>query len=348
MAGATDARVSSIAPGSVFGNGQSVGIGSLPHRDADAAASFSLAEFGVPTVPALPRRSPAESLIAQALLGMPGVSEGPYGSIAVDPAHAADDTAIETDLGGDAFVGLDAFCELARRIGHDGSPVKWQFVGPVTLGVALRRAGLDEDHAFDVALRTVRQHLAAMSAALTSALPASPQMVVLEEPALDQLMDEDFPVPPDEAVDKISGAMAALPASSLRGVHSSGAVDLATMLATGPSVISIAVHPRVADWAGYLARYIDEGGLIAWGVLPDGGPVPMSSGRSWRQLSDLWCELVRRGCDPVRLRRQALVTPTIGLGSYSEGVARRLARITADVATQVADQANATRFALGA
>lgn len=348
MADASDARRSSVAPGSAFGNGQSVGIGSLPHRDAAAAASFTFSEFAVPTVPALPRRSPAESLIAQALVGMPGVSSGPYGSLAVDPAHAVDDTAVETDLGGDAFVGLDAFCELAGRIGHDGSPVKWQFVGPVTLGVALRRAGLDEDRAFDVALRTVREHLAAMSTALTGALPASPQMVVLDEPALDQLMHEDFPVPPDEAVDKISGAMAALPSSSVRGVHCSGAVDLATMLATGPSVISIAADPRVADWAGYLARYLEQDGLIAWGVLPDGGPVPMSSGRAWRRLSDLWCELVQRGCDPVRLRRQALVTPTTGLGNHSESVARRLARVTADVATQVADQANATRFALGA
>jgi len=332
----------------VFGNGQSLGVGSLPHRDAQAAASFAFGEFGVATVPALPRRSPAESMIVQALLGMPGVSTGPYGSIAVDPARAADDAAIETDLGGDAFVGLDAFCDLARRLGHDGSPVKWQFVGPVTLGVALRRAGLDEEQAFEVALRTVREHLTAMSSALGDALPASPQMVVLDEPALDELMSEEFPVPPDEAVDKISGAMAVLPAATVRGVHCSGAVDLATMLSSGPSVISIAAEPRVAEWAGYLARYLDEGGLVAWGVLPSGGPVPMSAGRAWRRLSDLWCDLVQRGCDPVRLRRQAMITPTTGLGSHSVSVARRLARITADVAKQVADQANATRFALGA
>ena len=35
--------------------------------------------------------------------------------------------------------------------------------------------------------------------------------------------------------------------------------------------------------------------------------------RFWRQLSAQWCELVQNGCDPVLLRRQALVTPVCGL-----------------------------------
>ena len=31
-------------------NGQSIGIGSLPHRDADAAAAFSIGEFEIATI----------------------------------------------------------------------------------------------------------------------------------------------------------------------------------------------------------------------------------------------------------------------------------------------------------
>ncbi len=37
------------------------------------------------TIPALPMRSPAEGMIAQAIAGLPGVSLGQYGSFAIDP-----------------------------------------------------------------------------------------------------------------------------------------------------------------------------------------------------------------------------------------------------------------------
>jgi hypothetical protein len=74
----------------------------------------------------------------------------------------------------------------------------------------------------------------------------------------------------------------------------------------------------------------------------------VSADRHWRALSDLWCALVQRGCDPVKLRRQSMVSPTCGLGAHSVSVARRIARLTSDVGRRVRDQADATRFALGA
>ncbi|MDX2378312.1 MAG: hypothetical protein QNM02_00960 [Acidimicrobiia bacterium] len=336
------------APAASFADGAVVGIGALPHRDAAAAADFSITEFGIATIPTLPKRSPAEAMVAQAVVGLPGVSLGPYGSIAIDPARVDDTTAIRTDLAQDAFVGMRTFLDRAGRFGLDGAPVKWQFVGPVTLGVALHRAGLDTDLAFDVALRAVRSHLAALADAIAGALPNSPQMMFLDEPWLTDLMRPDFPVPPDRAIDLMSSGMAVLGNDTVVGLHCCADVDLATLLATGPRAISIPVGEALLDWAGYLARFLDDGGVIAWGVIPSDGPLPASSERYWRALSDLWCSLVQRGCDPVKLRRQSLVSPTCGLGSHSVPVALRIAELTAEVGKRVGDQADATRFALGA
>lgn len=332
----------------VFADGAVVGVGALPHRDTAAAAEFSITEFGIATVPSLPRRSPAEAMIAQAVVGLPGVSLGPYGSIAIDPARVDDTTAISTDLARDAFGGMRSFLAHAVGVGHDGAPVKWQFVGPVTLGVALHRAGLDVDVAFDLALRAVRAHLAHLGSAISAVLPQSPQMMFLDEPWLVDLMRPDFPIPPDRAIDLMSSGMAVLGNDTVVGVHCCGDVDLATLLASGPRAISVPVGDGLLDWSGYLARFLDDGGVIAWGVIPTDGPLPASSERAWRALSDLWCSLVERGCDPVKLRRQSLVSPTCGLGSHSVPVARRIAGLTTEVGKRVGDQANATRFALGA
>ncbi len=58
-----------------------------------------------------------------------------------------------------------AFLDLAGKIRLDGAAVKWQFVGPVTLGVALHRAGLDREPAFDLALSTSFEIVSLRSAA---------------------------------------------------------------------------------------------------------------------------------------------------------------------------------------
>jgi methionine synthase II (cobalamin-independent) len=343
-----DVTPSESADRTVFGEGALVGIGSLPHRDAAAAAAFAIGEFDIATIPTLPKRSPAENSIQRAIGGAPGVSFGQYGSIAVDPRHLGDDVPITTDLSSDAFVGLTAFLDLATRVGLDGAPVKWQFVGPVTLGVALQRAGLRHTSAFAIAARAVREHLVAIRTAVSTALPESPQLVMLDEPELVDLLADDFPIPPDEAVDLISTGMAAIGHDVTVGVHCCGSVDVAMMFATGPCVVSIAADERVTEYAGYIDRFLGDGGLIAWGVTPVEGPLPTSGDRPWRALSDLWCELVERGCDPVALRRQSLVTPVCGLASHSVSIARRIARTTGEVARRVKDQSHATRFAVGA
>ncbi|MBU6317873.1 MAG: hypothetical protein KGR47_15270, partial [Acidobacteria bacterium] len=65
-------------------SGIATGIGGLPHRDEREAAEFVLEHMEMPAIPSLPRRSPAEGAIAQAMVGMQGVTVGQYGGISVD------------------------------------------------------------------------------------------------------------------------------------------------------------------------------------------------------------------------------------------------------------------------
>ena len=337
-----------VAARSGFADGATAGVGSVPHLDPVEAAAYAIREFDIATIPTLPRRSSAELMLGQALVGVPGLSFTADGSIVVDGAFVDPYATITTDIQSDAFDGFRAFIDLARERGLDGAAVKWQFVGPVTLGVALHGAGLDRATAFDLALAVVRARLTSLSQVVTEALPNSRQMVVLDEPWFAELMQPGFPLPPDEAIDRMSSAMAALPASTLTGVHCCAPCDVATLLAVGPNVVSLPVSSELVDWVGYLSRFLAEGGIIAWGVIPTDGPVPATAERQWRALSDLWCSLVQLGCDPVLLRRQSIVTPQCGLAMHSVPVAQRIAGLTADVGKRVQDQSSATRFALGA
>ena len=160
-------------------------------------------------IPSLPRRSPAESLIAQAVVGTPGITLGQYGAIAVDLDRLDPEAPVVTDLASDGFGGFRAFLDHAAASGIAGSTVKWSFAGPVTLGVALLRAGAPAEIAFDVAAAIRALARDRPRRAVADALPGSPQLVVLDEPAMADLMSPDFALPPDAAVDLLSTAMAA-------------------------------------------------------------------------------------------------------------------------------------------
>jgi methionine synthase II (cobalamin-independent) len=326
-------------------SGIATGIGSLPHRDAAEAAAFSLQAIELPAIPTLPRRSPAEGMVAQAMVGIRGITVGQYGAIAVDCRRIDPMAPVTTDLHHDAFGGFRAFLTAAH--GRTG-PVKWQFVGPVTLGLAMLRAGMPVHDAFEAAVRAVRTHVQNLLAAVAEALPGCPQIVFVDEPSLGELMQPGFPVAPDTAIDLISGALAAIEPTAVAGLHVCAESDIAPQLAAGPGILSVPVRMSLAESAGYLIRFLEAGGWIAWGVVPTGGPITTSVERPWRQLSELWCALVEKGADPVLLRRQAMVTPECGLGMHTPAVAERVHRITAEVGRRVRDQAAATRFALGA
>ena len=326
-------------------SGIATGIGSLPHRDADAAAEFALSTLELPAIPTLPKRSPAEGMIPQALVGLAGITVGQYGSIAFDAAGFDPEAPVITDLAHDAFAGWRAF--LAAAAGRK-APVKWQFVGPVTLGLALVRAGLETDVAFEVSVRAVRCRVRQLVDHVAKTLPGCRQVVFIDEPTLDELMAVGFPIAPDTAVDLVSAALAAIEPVVVTGLHVCATADIASLVAIGPDVLSVPVDERLVESAGYLARFLGDGGTVAWGAISTEGPIPMSAERPWRRLSELWCELVQHGADPAQLRQQSIITPECGLGTHTPAVAERVYRLAAELSERVRDQSMATRFSLGA
>ena len=326
--------------------GTTFGIGSLPHLSAAQAAAYAFDAFDIPTVPSLPRRSPAELEVAQTLIGVPGVSLGQYGAVAVDCARLDPDAEVMTDLEGAQFIGLRAFLAEARAREHVGA-VKWQLLGPISAGIALLRAGAPPDVAFGVALHAVRSHAEVVGSAIAEALPDCPQLAVFDEPMAEGLMAADFPIAPDHAIDLLSGAMATLEPHTTVGVHSCTGADLATLLAAGPHVVSVPIGSDVVPLAGYVDRFLAHGGWVAWGAVATGGPIGRST-RGWQRMSQVFCDLVRAGCDQELLSSQCFITPECGLGSHSTSVAQQVAEELQQTSLSLMSEAATARFVLGA
>ena len=218
--------------------GLATGIGSLPHTDAQAAAEAvlrCLPEF--PAAPQLPSRDPREGMIAQWLGALPEISVAPDGSILI---VGVSELAPECHFDSDAHAGLLAFLDAASALERAPVRVKAQVTGPLTLGVALRAAGMPEQRAFRRAAETTRAWSVALEELLNSRLPDTSVVLFFDEPALVAWRRGDAPLDRESAIDVLSGALAAV--DCVTGVHVCGDGDLGLALEAGPQVLGVEVQ----------------------------------------------------------------------------------------------------------
>jgi hypothetical protein len=319
-----------------------------------AALDFVWGSTDIPTIPSLPRRSPAEGMIAQALVGIEGVCVGQYGGISVDVAALDIDQFITTDIRSDAYGAFAAFLDTFHDRDRGVRQVKWQFVGPVTLGLALMRIGLEPSLAFPLALQAVTARVSALQTEVSRVCGDITQIIVLDEPSLADALEPGFSLESEAVIDLISGALAAITLPNISGIHSCGHTDWGALLSTGAHILSVPVPSASAEemaemlvHASRISDYLQHGGHIAWGAVRTDGPIAINSERSWKLLMDAMCALVRAGVDPQHLRRLCFVTPACGLATHTDAVAHQVFQHVQDLATRVADQATASRLTLG-
>ncbi len=330
-----------------FPVGTTCHMGSLPHHEADEAVRWVLDRQPLlPAAPSLPVAHPLEQMIASGAWGIQGVAVGDDGSLAVEPAVMDADAPLgDLSLDGAPFETLRAFLRAVR---HRTEPVKLQITGPVTLGLALRRAGTPDDLAFRVAGAAVRARARALLAVTVAEAPSAQPVVFLDEPGLVGGLVPGFPLAPDSMIDLISGALAEIESRAITGLHCCGLADWRAVLQAGPQVLSLPVGAGIEASAGALSSFIERGGWVAWGAVPTDGPLGASAVRLWRCLSAQWCELVQAGCDPVLLRRQALITPVCGLAHHGLDQADQVLALTEQVAARLQDQVVGVRLSVGA
>jgi hypothetical protein len=323
-------------------------IGSLPHTDPHEAAALVLErQPRLPAAPSLPNRSGYERMLAQAAWGIAGVDVQPDGSLRVDDPMALDPRRPLTSSGveGEPFVGLRAF--LGAVAGRR-APIKLQLTGPVTLGLALHAVGVPCEQAFAVAGGAVRARARSLVVAANEAAPLAPLVVFVDEPGLLGTMHPGFPIDPDRTIDLVSSALATLEPHAMTGLHCCGSADWKVVLQTGPQILSLPIDHGAVDHAGAIGAFLDHGGWVAWGAVPTTGPLGSREERLWHTLSAEWAGLTAGGCDLVRLREQALITPACGLAMHGEAQADLVLTLTNQLARRLETQTHGMRLTVGA
>ena len=333
-------------PDTVFVPGMATAIGSLPHHDAGAAAAQVLRCLpDLPAAPQLPMRTPLEGFVAQWARAIDGIDVGADGSLTPHPdlhSHSAIDTTFDALAHGGLLAFLDAAAALPKPLRR----VKVQCAGPLTLGVALVEAGVPVNTAFDLGARTARAWARALEALVAERLPNAALLICFDEPALVRWRAGTAALDRELATDILSTALAA--PTCLTAVHVCGRGDLRLALDAGPRLVHFDAGALDLDDAVTLSRFLDSGGWVIWGAIPTDRPVGEHAAPIWKNLLDVWCELTRRGCDPSRLRSQALVAPACGLAGHGVSQAERTMLLAREIGGRVHDHGAATKLAIGA
>ena len=259
-------------------------------------------------------------MIAQWASAVPGVVVHADGAISLCDGVEVDATApLDPVFTPEAHGSLLTFLDVAAARPVPLRRVKMQVTGPLTLGVALVEAGMHTEDAFPLAARVARAWALAIEDLVAQKLPGVRLVLFLDEPSLVCWRGAEGPVEREVAIDLLSNSLAAT--HSITGVHVCGSGDVRLALDAGPHVVHCDVAAVDLDDAVAISRFLDGGGWFAWGAIPTHGPVGEDAQPLWKDLLDTWCELTRRGCDPARLRSQALIAPACGLAGHGESQA---------------------------
>ena len=334
----------------VLSTGVATSIGSLPHTDADAAATVVLERNpDLPAAPQLPGRSAREGMIAQAAHGIAGVTVLDDGNLRVDVEGVQEGLAegipVDVSLLPPEHGGLLRFLE---RIEGRRAPVKVQLTGPVTLGLALARAGVACRPAFAMASEAVQVRGRAMLDQVARHAPSAPVVVFIDEPSLAVVDHPGFPLPAYAVVDMLTAALASLHGAAATGVHCCGPTRWNLVLEARPDILSLPVALAGGLEPAALGAFLGAGGWVAWGAVPTDAPVSDDVSFLWRRLLGVWSDLVRGGCPSLPLREHAIVTPACGLAGHGPTQAERALALAAQLGDRMRQQATSRRLTIGA
>jgi hypothetical protein len=260
-------------------------------------------------------------------------------SISLDRSHL--DVA---SIGSDARDGMSVF--LGGLVGRV-DPIVLTITGPITLALELRDTAGDVD-SLATAVAAVTDVANWMLTGTRALLPDAPVLLFLEEPGLRNSMHPAFPFHPSLIEAAMSTLVGDLSDLAMIGVQVGARADWSMLLGTGITALAAPINAQLETAAVEIGRFLESGGVVAWGAVPVDEPLGSSPERLWRRLSAAWSELARLGADPMLLRERSIITPSGGMGAFDAPQAARVVELAQELASRVSRQTVGLRLSIGA
>jgi hypothetical protein len=330
------------------------GVGALPHLDPEVACDAVLSIYPeIPYIPTLPKRGIRESIIFCDSARLPGgvIRED---RLTIDTSRdlPAEMEQIYLDYveGNLARYALtkdyaSGFMEMLGRDLPGCRVLKCQVTGPVTFGMQVvdkdRRPIYYDEQFADVLSKMIALRAGWCEAAMAGIRGVTRTVVVVNEPYFASLGSSVVPVDM-ETVRSGWNDIASLVRDGL-GIHCCANTDWEFVLSLRPSLLSFDAYSMAKEFLLYdsaAAEYLEEGGVIGWGIVPAEYAVFSTTTRDdlYRRYMDIrkrMCDLV----DPSLFDAGSLITPTCGIQFGEQAEAEAIMETSAWLSGKVRGEA---------
>ena len=333
----------------------SCSVGSFPHLDDSALCERILDCIDIPVWPQLPKRDFRENMYVQYSAALP--------RIVLDESRQK----IYFDTRGDISGSLEAFYEryladdleafglaveyangfytMLERLGSmdmsddPGDPSSWakgHVTGPISMGLTISdqdlRASLYNEMLADTLVKNAAMNARWQVRILKSVRPYI--IIFVDEPYMASYGSAYIGLSRESAVAMLDEVFEAIHAEgALAGVHCCANTDWSVLMSTKVDILSLDSYGYLDNLTLYpieLRSFLDRGGAIAWGLVPNTPEVFDVNPESLAERLTNGLELItarggRSGVvlDPREIAHRSLVATSCGLGPATEAVAER-------------------------
>jgi hypothetical protein len=233
------------------------------------------------------------------------------------------------------------FHAMMGRDLSDALLVKCQVTGPVTFGMQVvdeaRRPILYDPEYADLLGKLLGLRARWCENAMRERMGARATLVVLSDPYLASLGSAVVPVDAGVAASAFEDIAALLDGGL--GIHCCANTDWGFVLGLAPAVVSVDAWTYAREFLLYadeIARYMERGGVVAWGIVPAdhaafAAEKPDAFFSRFEEIRARATETI----DPDLFDRQSLITPTCGIRNANEEEAIEIMAATASLSRRL-------------
>jgi methionine synthase II (cobalamin-independent) len=331
------------------------GIGSLPV--ADQAVSLSLRYLPeAPIWPQLPKRGFREHMDGQYSEALPGlVIDETKQRFSFDTSRDLTpelERFFERYLAGDhAFfrisedyaAGFYGFLRALRKGLPQGARfLKGHITGPLTAGISFKdgtgRDIIHNDLLFDAVVKGLS--MKALWQIETFREFGLPVIIFIDEPAMESLGSAFSAASPEMVAEKLNEIIDVIhEQGGIAGIHCCGNADWPLIFRTRVDIVNFDAFgyaERVLLYPEDIKAFFARGGSLAWGIVPTGAFTGNETADGLLEKLDASMQrLESSGIGRTTILRQALITPSCGMGSLTPGQAEAILKLTREVSDRM-------------
>lgn len=321
-------------------------VGSLPHPEVATAWDLILQRTPeIPAWPQLPRRAFHENMYVQYSERFPGVQlDEDDQRIWVDREADLDPELEELylayleetlDFGAISPNYAAGMAALPADQVSNAQAIKGHVTGPISWGLVVvdkdRRPTLYDETLADAIARHLKLKAMWQEAQLRQVNPNT--IIFIDEPYMSSFGSAYVAINREQVIELMEEVLSGI--QGLKGVHCCGNTDWSILLDTSVDILSLDAYEYADNLALYpneVRSFLDRGGIIAWGIVPNSPQVEKETVESLveRLLAGMNA-IANKGIPLEDLLQSSLITPACGLGTLTVPQAERGLELMAGV-----------------